>query len=105
MNLWDTLFGDSKGLWQEAPAPDRDRTLVLYKFNTCPFCRRVLGTLQGLDVEVKLRDTRRDEGAVEELIEKTGRTQVPCLVIDGEPLLESAEIVAWLTQYAARTAA
>jgi glutathione S-transferase len=26
----------------------------------------------------------------------TGRSQVPCLVIDGEPMLESGDIVQWL---------
>ncbi|MBW1881075.1 MAG: glutathione S-transferase domain-containing protein [Deltaproteobacteria bacterium] len=28
-------------------------------------------------------------------MERTGRTQVPCLFVDGEPMFESLDIVDW----------
>ncbi|RME21085.1 MAG: glutaredoxin [Deltaproteobacteria bacterium] len=87
------------------PAPDRRRKLVLYKFDSCPYCRRVLRTLDELAVEVDLRDTLQDRHHGTALFELTGRTQVPCLVIDGTPLFESSDIVDWLRSYAAHARA
>jgi hypothetical protein len=54
----------------------------------------------GLHGAIRLRDTRTDPVARGELAAATGRTQVPCLFIDGEPLFESADIDAWLEGYA-----
>lgn len=72
--------------------------LVLYKFDTCPYCIHVMRTIQalGLADAVTYRDTRRDPSARAELRELTGGSQVPCLLVDGEPMLESADIVRWL---------
>lgn len=70
--------------------------LVLYKYDSCPFCYRVQSWLDGRDVPIKYRDTRMDPDARQELVDLTGRSQVPCLVIDGEPMLESGDILAWL---------
>ncbi len=87
------------------PAPDRARDLVLYKFDSCPYCRRVLRTLGDLHVDVELRDTRDDRHNGTLLYEQTGRTQVPCLFIDGVPLFESRDIVDWLRSYEAHNKA
>ncbi len=81
------------------PAPDQPRDLVLYKFDSCPYCRRVLRALEDLDIQVEMADTRLDRKKGTELFELTGRTQVPCLFIDGKPLFESADIVDWLRSY------
>lgn len=75
--------------------------LELYKFDSCPFCKRVFRVLDTLDVTVAYHDTRQDPAARQRLMALTGRTQVPCLVIDGKPMLESATIVAWLRENAA----
>ena len=72
--------------------------LVLYQFSSCPFCRRVLHYIQQRGLDIPIRDTMRDPGAREELIEIGGSSQVPCLVIDGEALYESMDIIAWLDQ-------
>jgi glutaredoxin len=74
--------------------------LELYQFSSCPYCQKVLRYLdqQGLQSKVKLYDTLQDEAANERLLELTGDDQVPCLVIDGKPLLESDDIVAWLKE-------
>ena len=71
---------------------------TLYQFPECPFCQLVLRELDKLDVEIPIKNTRTDSEARKELIDLTGRTQVPCLVINGEPLLESADIVNYLRQ-------
>jgi glutathione S-transferase len=55
--------------------------------------------LDSLDVNVAYRDVRAHREHRDELIALTGSTQVPCLVINGRPLLESADIVAWLKSH------
>ncbi|MFT6143750.1 MAG: glutaredoxin [Myxococcota bacterium] len=76
----------------------RGKHLALYKFDSCPYCRRLFPTIDRLDVNVEYRDTRADANWRKDLMEKTGRTQVPCLMIDGKPLFESSDIAAFLTQ-------
>ncbi len=71
--------------------------LALYKFDTCPFCQKVLREIaQSGREDVELHDTHQNEADRQYLIEHGGKEQVPCLFIDGEPLYESDEIVAWL---------
>lgn len=70
--------------------------LVLYKFDTCRFCRRVFESADRLKVNLEYRDIRLESRWEQELTERTGKKQVPCLLIDGRPLLESAEIIQWL---------
>ena len=72
--------------------------LVLYHFEWCPFCVRVREYLQDRGIEITEKDTKQDPQAQAELIEKTGKTQVPCLFIDGEPLFESGDIVKWFEE-------
>jgi glutaredoxin 3 len=71
-------------------------SLVLYKFDSCPYCQIVLRRAAELGIELELRDTRRDPSARAELLRIGGMTQVPCLFIDGRPLYESADIVHYL---------
>lgn len=69
--------------------------LVLYFKPTCPYCQKVLAYMQDQDIELEMRNTM-EPGVVDDLIELTGKTQVPCLVINGEPMLESNDIIAYL---------
>ena len=91
--------GSLSGLPRRDPATFPSHELVLYKFDTCPYCRRVMRVIEALGVPVTYRDTRRERRWREDLLERTGRTQVPCLLIDGEPLFESADISAWLREH------
>lgn len=83
-----------------APVARPDHTLVLYKYDACPFCRRVMRVVDDLNLEgvIEYRDTRREPKWRADLIERTGRTQVPCLFIDGQAMFESADINDWLQQ-------
>ena len=84
------------------PTPTQDRHLVLYKFDSCPYCVRVFRVIDELSIEVSYKDTRTEPGVRTELAQRNGTTQVPCLFIDGVPLLESADIEDWLRAYAIR---
>ena len=89
-------FGRSNDLTPRPPADRPTHDLVLYKFDSCPYCRRVMSVIDALNVDMEMRDTRSDRQWQKDLIDKTGRTQVPCLFIDGEPMFESADINNWL---------
>lgn len=69
--------------------------LTLYYMPTCPFCQKVIGYMKKNDIEVPMKDTLSDEKHRQELLEIGGKTQVPCLVIDGKALYESDDIIAW----------
>ena len=69
--------------------------LVLYKFDSCPFCRKVQRFLREYDIDIPLRDVLFDKEAKTDLLRIGGKTQVPCLIIDGQPLYESNDIIDW----------
>lgn len=72
-----------------------NKELTLYYFDSCPFCIRVLRYLDGRGINIPMKNTMQDAGARDELINIGGKGQVPCLVIDGEALYESSDIVDW----------
>ena len=73
-------------------------SLILYHFEACPYCAKVRAAVKELGVDLEMRDTREEDKCRDELLELTGRTQVPCLVIDGKPMHESDDIVDWLRE-------
>ncbi|HPG25196.1 MAG: glutathione S-transferase N-terminal domain-containing protein [Spirochaetaceae bacterium] len=79
------------------------RGLALYGYPQCPYCRRVLGAIEALDLDVPLRNTMQESERRRELVEATGRGQVPVLRIesadgDVEWMPESEDIVRYLEE-------
>ncbi|MDD7543424.1 MAG: glutaredoxin [Peptoniphilaceae bacterium] len=73
--------------------------LVLYKKDSCPFCQKVMHFIDQNSVSgIEYKDIVRDPENEKVLIEKGGMDQVPCLFIDGKPLYESDDIIAWLKE-------
>jgi len=72
--------------------------LTLYKFDACPYCRRVSSYLEQRDIQIPIRDTMMEAGARGELMGIGGKSQVPCLVIDGDALYESLDIIQWFEE-------
>lgn len=72
--------------------------MELYYFPECPFCIRVLHAIDRLGIadDIELKDVRRNGAFRSELIDLCGNTQVPTLLVEGEPMRESADIVAFL---------
>ena len=68
----------------------------LFIMETCPFCRKVLAAMDELGVELPTVDITAEPAAREELERVGGKVQVPCLFIDGRPLYESDDIIAYL---------
>lgn len=75
-----------------------NESLELYYYPECPYCQKVLRALNALGCAdaVTLRNIHAESAARQTLVEVGGKQQVPCLFIDGAPLYESDDIVAWL---------
>lgn len=72
--------------------------MELYFFTACPFCQRVLRAIDRLGIkdEFVFKDVRQNQAYRAELAGLVGNTMVPTLNIDGKPMQESADIVAYL---------
>ena len=69
----------------------------LYYYEQCPYCRLVLNKIKSLGLsKIDYKNTLEDSNNKIEHYEKTGRTTVPCIYIDDDPMFESADICQWL---------
>lgn len=73
-----------------------DHELALYVMTGCPYCIRVKHFLADNGVTIPERNISTDPDAEQTLIAVGGKRQVPCLFIDGAPLYESNDIIAWI---------
>jgi len=72
--------------------------LTLYYMPTCPFCIKVIAYMRKNDIEIPMKDTLSDPAFRQELLGIGGKTQVPCLIIDGKALYESDDIIMWFKE-------
>ena len=70
--------------------------LVLYIRPSCPYCTKLINYLKKEHKKIPTKDIGRDKNAATELIRIGGKRQVPCLVINGNALYESSDILNWL---------
>ncbi len=71
--------------------------LDLYEFETCPYCQKVFHEIERTGrTDVQLHNIHQSEEDYNYLVANAGKSQVPCLFIDGKPMHESDDIVAWL---------
>ena len=73
---------------------------ALYYHDYCPFCQRVLMTLTSFRVKVEKRNVMENPEFRKQQQAATGRTTVPCLLIENgdsqEWMYESSDIIAYL---------
>jgi glutaredoxin 2 len=76
--------------------------LELYYYEQCPFCARILRKIDELDLREKIvyKNTLEDPANAVSHQERTGRSTVPCLYINNQPLFESLDIIKWLDENA-----
>lgn len=83
-----------------SPAAQAGTKYSLYYYDSCPFCARVLRSLQGVNVKVELRNILSDSQHRTALQKATKRTTVPCLRIDNgsdsQWMFESMDIMRYL---------
>ncbi len=71
--------------------------LELFMGDTCPYCRMVKKEIEKQGrTDVAYCNIDQSEAELQRLVEVGGKKQIPCLLIDGKPLYESKDIVAWL---------
>lgn len=75
-----------------------DHKLELYVMTGCPHCIKVKRFLADNGVTIPERNISTDPDAEQTLIAVGGKRQVPCLFIDGAPLYESGDIIAWVQE-------
>lgn len=75
--------------------------LELYHFESCPYCAKVRNYIDkiGVKSQVQYFDILKDQSAHDRLVALNDDEQVPVLVIDGKPMLESDDIIAWLKEH------
>lgn len=56
-------------------------------------------TIKELGIKVKKCNTMEDPRHEQKLLQDTGRRTVPCLYINGDPMHESSDIIAWLIEH------
>lgn len=76
------------------------QALELYIMPGCPFCRKALSYMERQGIEIPLRDITANPNDRSTLQNVGGKVQVPCLFIDGKPLYESDDIIAYLEAHA-----
>lgn len=69
--------------------------LKLFIMETCPFCQKVVKFLKEEGIDVEILDINKDPKNKEELKRIGGKVQVPMLLVDGNPLYESDDIIEW----------
>jgi glutaredoxin len=74
--------------------------LELYHFESCPYCRKVRTFIDKNNLKSKIQyfDIQKDPAAHDRLMKMNDDEQVPCLVINGKPMLESDDIIDWLKE-------
>jgi glutathione S-transferase len=75
--------------------------ISLYHFGTCPYCVRVRRAIAKLQLNIELRNVRKERHFAEELSERGGKATVPCLRLENEDgsyewMYESRDIIAYL---------
>lgn len=92
------MDGYIKGKVNPLKGADMATSYELFIMPGCPFCHKVIDFMERKGVSIPVYDTTRDGDARRRLLEIGGKTQVPCLFIDGEPLYESNDIIDYIQQ-------
>jgi glutaredoxin 3 len=77
----------------------RSPQVTLYYSPGCPYSRDVLWHLDQINKQVPSVNVVGNPEGKAELQRVGGRLQVPCLVVDGFPIYNSAVIMQWLTDH------
>lgn len=77
---------------------DMKHTLRLFIKNGCPWCERVLAFAKAHGIQFASVIEKHDEGALDEVLRRGGKSQFPFLIdeTEGKLLYESHDIIAYL---------
>lgn len=104
MRIWE-IASRPKGVVrapaQQAEIDAQCSKLVLYQFQTCPFCIKVRKEMHRLSLNIERRDAQKEGEHRAALVRGLGQPKVPCLKItdstgNSQWLVESGAINAYL---------
>ncbi len=98
-SLAATVARLGSGMSANASAKRPVERLIVYDFESCPFCRKVREALTHLDLEAEIRPSpKRGHRYRDECIDRGGKPQFPYLIDPntGEEMYESDDIVNYL---------
>jgi glutaredoxin 3 len=72
--------------------------LTLYSGTHCPYCKKVTQYMAEAKINIPIKKIDEDPAYAAELIKMGGKRQIPCLMIDGNALYESNDIIQWLKE-------
>ena len=70
--------------------------LILYTRDYCYFCVKVENFIKQENIELETRNISHSDDYKSELMTGGGKTQTPCLFINGAAMYESDDIIDWL---------
>ena len=73
--------------------------MALFYKPTCGFSRRVIQYMEQNGIDIPRKNVSESPEFRNELVALSGKAQVPCLVVDGTPIFESADIIEWLAEH------
>lgn len=102
--LWDKLTppkGVERSEQEQNDVDQRTKNLLLYQFNSCPFCIKVRRQIKRQSLNIQLLDAQHNQQHRDELLNGGGEIKVPCLKITDETdkvtwLYESDDIIQYL---------
>lgn len=74
------------------------KSLLLYYRPTCPYCAKVLGFMRENSITLEMKNLEENSEFRQELIKIGGKGQIPCVIIDGQAMYESDDIINWLKE-------
>jgi glutaredoxin len=98
-----TPKGIKRSQTEQQKIDDDVSKMILYQFNTCPFCIKVKRNNKRLSLKIETRDAQHNPVHREELLHGGGKIKVPCLkIIDKKGndswLYESNDILQYLQE-------
>lgn len=104
MLLWEYITRP-KGVVRESERQKKIdqqcRQMILYKYQTCPFCIKVRQEMRRLSLQIEQRDAQHDQANRADLASGGGQAKVPCLRITDDAggvqwMYESSAIIQYL---------
>ncbi len=71
-------------------------SIALYYKPSCPHSQRVLAYMKSHNISIPLKNVAASPQAKKELEILGGHLIVPCLIVDGTPIYNDTDIIAWL---------
>ena len=74
------------------------KNIKLYYSDMCPYCTGIVKHIKENNLDIELMNATKDMDLQKEIYLVGGKSQVPMLSIDGQPMYESSDIMRWIEE-------